>query len=361
MGLTDQFTKRRKILVALIIFSCCIPAYLFCQEEESDYFYSDTLSTQVDLFSVEEPMDITLKFDIKSYQKNKFEGEYLPVQLTYHVNDTLDINKKVRVKARGQFRRQHCTLPPFWLSIKKAKVGNKYLEGTSKMKIVTHCQAAKNYQQYVLKEYLTYKIYEEISPYSFRVRLIRMKYIDTGRKNKENTSWAFMIEPEGMMVERLDVISIKLDNLGLQYTDTLSTDIMSFFQYMIGNADYSITGRHNLKLIKFKDPLKPYPIPVAYDFDYSGLINASYAVPGENLGLTSVTQRYFLGACREDPQYIYAIDHIQSKKDGIFAKIDSFTYLDERSRKEMIKYLDQYFTTTGQPRFIEKQIRSTCR
>ena len=359
MGLTIKL--RIKILLYLLLISCYLPGYVLSQEEETDHFYSDTLSIQVDLFSVEEPMDITLKFDIKSYQREKLKGEYLPVQLTYQVNDTLDINKKVKVKARGEFRREHCILPPFWLSIKKAKVGNKYLEDINKIKIVTNCKGSKQYEQYLFKEYLTYKIYNEISPYSFRVRLIRMKYIDTGRKNKETNSWAFMIEPEDMMAVRLGVKSVKMDAVSQRYTDTLTTDIVSIFMYMIGNADYSVMGRHNLKLIRRMDPINPLPVPVPYDFDYAGLVNAYYAIPGENLGLTSVTQRYYLGLCREDHYYIAAIDQILKNKNEILGLVESSPYLDDKNRNEMVKYLGEFFTSAEVPESLIREIRRTCR
>ena len=333
---------------------------VFGQEDESDHFYSDTLSTQVDLFGEEEPLDITLKFDIKSYQREKMKGEYLPVQLTYHVNDTLDINKKVRVKARGEFRRSHCMLPPFWLNIRKAKVGNKFLEGTKRIKIVTHCRNSKTYEQYVIKEYLTYKMYNEISPYSVRVRLIRMKYIDTGRKNKETSSWAFMIEPEEMMAERLDVLPVKSDNVSMHFTDTSSMDVAAVFMYMIGNADYSVAGRHNLKLIRRKDPMKPLLVPVPYDFDYAGIVNADYAVPGENLGITSVTDRYFLGPCREDHQFLAAGDEISSNKAAILGLVNSSPYLDDRNRREMDRYLNEFFSETERQERFLYNLRSTC-
>ena len=348
------------ILLLGMMLSSLMPGYVLAQEEESEHFYSDTLSTQVDLFSMEDPMDITLRFDIKSYQRNKFKGEYLPVQLTYHVNDTLDINKKVRVKARGEFRREHCILPPFWLNIRKAKIGNEYLEGTKKIKIVTHCKEAKNYEQYVLKEYLTYKIYNEISPYSFRVRLIRMKYIDTGRKNKETSSWAFMIEPEEMMAERLGILSIKSDNVSMHFTDSLSMDIVAVFMYMIGNADYSVAGRHNLKLIRLKDPTKPLPMPVPYDFDYAGVVNADYAVPGENLGILSVTERYFLGPCREDHHYLAAIEEIYEHKEKIRDLVDSCPYLDKRHKNEMSLYLLEFFRQAEDRGLLLRNIKRTC-
>jgi hypothetical protein len=350
-----------KPLIFISIISCFAQGYMYSQEDESDHFYSDTLTTQIDLFDQEEPMELTLKFDIKSYQREKIKGEYLPVQLIYHVSDTLDINKKVRVKARGEFRRQYCILPPFWLNIRKAKVENKFLDGTKKIKIVTQCKNSKQYEQYVIKEYLTYKIYNEISPYSFRVRLIRMKYIDTGRKDKETNAWAFMIEPEDMMAERLGAIPVKSNSVSMQYTDTLMTNVVALFMYMIGNADYSVAGRHNLKLLRRQELTRPLPVPVPYDFDYSGLVNAFYAVPGENLGLTSVTQRYYLGPCRGDQEYLAAIDQIQRNKDSILEVVNSSPYLDEKMRKEMINYLEEYFSNAENPEILLRSLKSTCR
>ena len=285
----------------------------------------------------------------------------MPVQLTYHVNDTLDINKKVRVKARGNFRRKYCTLPPFWLNIKKANVENKYLEGTNKIKIVTHCINSKLYEQYVIKEYLTYKIYNEISPYSFRVRLIHMKYIDTGRKNKETHSWAFMIEPEEMMADRLGMASIKSDHVSMHYTDPSSMDLVAVFMYMIGNADYSVAGRHNLKLIAHRDPARSLPVPVPYDFDYAGVVNANYAVPGENLGISAVTERYFLGPCREDRQYLTAIEKICEDKEEILQLVDSSPYLDSKNKQEMSQYLQDFFTEAEKPDLVLRNFQRTCR
>jgi hypothetical protein len=356
-----SFQQSMRILLLYISLCSCIHGYVLSQDTDSSHFYSDTLSLQVDLFGGEEPLDITLEFDIKSYQRGKMKGEYQPVQLTYHVNDTLDINKEVRVKARGEFRRAHCILPPFWLNIKKAKVGNKYLEDVNKIKIVTHCNNSKQYEQYVIKEYLAYKIYNEISPYSFRTRLIRMKYIDTGRKNKETSSWAFMIEPEEMMTERLGVVSIKSDAVSQRYTDTLMMDVVALYMYMIGNADFSVAGRHNLKLVRWMDPMKPLAVPVPYDFDYAGLVNADYAVPGENLGLTSVTQRYYLGPCRSDQQFLTAIHQIQEKKKRILGVVESSPYLEEYARKEMTKYLGEYFSEAEETNKLLTSIKRTCR
>ena len=108
------------------------------------------------------PMEITLTLNLKQYQKEKFEGEYIPVHFLYEVNDSIRIEKDVRIKARGQFRREHCTFAPFWLNIRKADVANEHLQDVKRMKVVTHCNGGKSYSEYVLKEYLAYKIYNLI-------------------------------------------------------------------------------------------------------------------------------------------------------------------------------------------------------
>ena len=335
--------------------------YLQAQEDSTDYSVYDTLSLGYDFFGPDVPFHCTMEFDIKSYQKTKYEGEYLPIKMTYYDVDSMLVEKEFRIKARGNFRRRHCGLPPLWLNIKKTDLKLKQLQDLNKLKMVTHCRGGDIYDQYVLKEYLAYKIYNLITPYSFRVRLTEIKYIDTGRKNKTYTHWAFFIEPEILMNERLNTISLKADNLGVYHTDSTLTDIMAIFQFMIGNADYSIAGRHNIKLIKDIDPLIFYPVPVPYDFDYSGIVNAYYAVPGDNLGIKSVKERYFLGPCRTDQEFSKAIKSILTKESEILDLVKGFHYMNDRDRNEMLKYLSSFFSAAKRKTFIEEHIRSTCR
>ena len=127
------------------------------------------------------------------------------------------------------------------------------------------------------------------------------------------------------------------------------------------DADYSIAGRHNVKLLKLNDPDIFYPTPVPYDFDYSGFVDAHYAIPGENLGITSVTERYFLGSCRPEETFIKVFDFFFGKKDEIYNLLESFDYLDERERNAAISYLNEFFLHAGNPEYIHKNILNTCR
>jgi hypothetical protein len=82
---------------------------------------------------------------------------------------------------------------------------------------------------------------------------------------------------------------------------------------------------------------------VPYDFDYSGLVNASYAVPAEGLGIESVKQRIYTGTCRSEEVYLNAVREFAGKKESFYRVIREFPFLDERSKKEMIKYLDEFY------------------
>jgi len=322
---------------------------------------TDTIYTDVDLFEESDPMEITLTFNLKEYQRTKQKAEYMPAVFTYQINDTLKLEKKMRIKARGNFRRDYCQFAPFWLNIRKSDVSNTYLQDINKIKIVTRCGNSDSYNDLVLKEYLVYRIYNILSPVSFRVRLIDMTYVDTGRKGKASKGWAFMIEPEEMLAERHQATVIKKDNLSMKFMEPEEFDLMAMFMYMIGNPDYSVAGRHNVKILGMEGFGSRGYTPVPYDFDYCGLVNAYYAIPGDDLGIKSVRERLFLGLCREEEAYQRAVQRISEHREEILELIDSFDYLRAHERRDMIGYLEEYFMLSEVPNFGRRFLSATCR
>jgi hypothetical protein len=266
----------------------------------------------------------------------------------------------MRLKARGKFRRNHCSLAPFWLDIRKTDQENGEMEDFHRIKIVTHCKGSQAYEEYVLKEYLCYKIYNIISPVSFRVRLVRMTYVDTGRKNKVTTGWAFMIEPHEMLAQRLDAVVVKRDDLSTSLLRPWEIDVLALFQYMIGNVDYSVYGSQNLKFLGMPGFGSAGYSPVPYDFDYTGLVDTYYAIPSEFTGLNSVRERYYLGPCREAGAYQAAIDHLNQCREEILKLVRDFTYLDEKHRQMVINYLLEYFELAEYPRSLISSMQGTC-
>lgn len=345
------------LIIGMLLFS---PGSLLCQQVEPQIRQVDTIDTFLDLFDETSPMCITLTLDLKRFQREKHKGEYMPVCFHYELNDTMLLEKTMRIKARGNFRRSHCNLAPFWLNLRETNVKDENLQNIKRIKIVTHCKGSKSYEEYVLKEYLCYKIYNIISPVSFRVRLVRMKYVDTGRDNRVTEGWAFMIEPQEMLAERNDAQLVKKDDLAMRLMRPFEMDVMALFQYMIGNADYSVAGRQNIKILGFPGPGIQRYSPVPYDFDYSGFVDTYYAIPGDNLGIRSVRERYYLGLCREDEAYIAAIEHINQYRDEILQLVEDLEYLDPKSKKNAIAYLQEYFKLATVHRVLISSLERTC-
>jgi hypothetical protein len=336
------------------------PGSLLSQQVEPQIRQVDTIDTFLDLFDETAPMYITLTLDLKRFQREKYEGEYMPVRLHYQLNDTMLLEKTMRIKARGNFRRSHCNLAPFWLNLRETDVKDEDLQNIKEIKIVTNCKGSKSYKEYVLKEYLCYKIYNIISPVSFRVRLVRMKYVDTGRENRVTEGWAFMIEPQDMLAARNDAQLVKKDDLAMRLMRPFELDVMALFQYMIGNVDYSVAGRQNIKILDVPGSGIQGYTPVPYDFDYSGFVDTYYAIPGDNLEIKSVRERYYLGLCREDEAFVAAIEHIDQYQEEILQLVQDFEYLDPKYKKDAIAYLQEYFKLATVHRALISSLTRTC-
>jgi hypothetical protein len=348
---------RLVILIQVLLISTL---QLAAQEEFIPTF-EDTMAVYEDLFELKEPLNLTLTFDVKELQKTKYKETYIPGKMTCHVREGFEVSHDIRIKARGEIRKKICFAPMFFVNIRHAGIEAEDLEDIIKLKVVHRCKSSNTYKYYVLREYLTYRIWNLLSPYSFNTRLVKLKIIDTGRKNKEREDWAFIIEPESMMGKRNDCMPIKNDRLSLKTVNQEWMDKVALFSYMIGQSDYSVTGRHNLKILTPKEYGSTGFIPVPYDFDYCGLVNAEYAVPGETLGIEHVTERYYLGSCRNDAVYKKAIDWLASYEEEILNLISSFEYMEESEKKDMIRYLEEYFNESKQSSFVSRSLNSTCR
>jgi hypothetical protein len=324
--------------------------------------FEDTMEVYQDLFETKEPLNLTLKFSVKELQKTKWKETYLPGVMTCHVSDNFHVTHNVRIKARGEIRKTICIAPMFVVNIRHAGIEAEDLAEVIKLKVVHRCKSSNMYRSYVLREYMVYQIWNLLSPYSFNTRLVRLKIIDTGRKNKESENWAFIIEPETMMAERNNCMPIKNDRLSLKTVNKEWIDKAAFFSYMVAQADYSVTGRHNLKIVTPKEYGTTGLITVPYDFDYTGLVNAEYAIPGDDhyLGIESVRERYYIGACRNEEVYQETMAWLESYRDEIKDLILSFEYMEESDRQDMVDYIESYYKQTGNKSFIERSIQSTC-
>lgn len=300
-----------------------------------------------DLFSSEEILELTLEGDLRPLMRDRSsDPSYREMTLHYKNGDSDIETQDLRVRTRGKFRRLNCANPPLMFNFKKHEVPDSSpFSGTSKLKVVIPCEGEK----YVLREYLVYKMYNELTDYSFRVRLVRLAYHDTRRDKVSEPVYAFLIEDEDELAARNKAGLYKKNNLRPEMIEQDSFFRMSVFAYMIGNTDWSIQYRHNMKII-FPEEQKQF-IAVPYDFDLVGLVSSPYAVPAPALKLRSVRERVYRGYCLEDLDKLQPIfQEFRLLKPDFYATIAQNQLLEKDYIEWALEYLDQFYEVIDNPK-----------
>jgi hypothetical protein len=299
-------------------------------------------------------------------QKNQEVRLYHPGMWSYIDGDGNTHKLDVSIRTRGHFRRDYCDLPPLQLNFKKSQVKGTLFKGQDKLKLVAPCDHGARYQQYVILEYLAYKTFEIITDYSFKTRLMRLSYVDSEEKMAPWTDMVFVIEDDSDMARRLDLDRLRLSAVEFDELDHPRTSLVQMFQFLIANNDYSVIrggeGQccHNTQILGLRDDRRGR-IPVPFDFDMSGLVNAAYAAPPTQVPVRDVRQRYFYGLCQADDVLEAAIDHMQSKRDQIRSLFANSEQLDKKNKIKSLEYIDSFYAILDSDRRVRMEIVSRCR
>ncbi len=311
------------------------------------------------IFLHEEPVNISLTFDQKKFIKDKNKDEYQLAQFQCYLEDSTLLESEIKLKARGFFRRNHCAFPPIKLKFEDCDHAD--LRKWDEIKMVTLCRKGPAYEQYVLAEYVCYKIFNVLTDNSFRVRLAKVTYNDSEGKKKTETNWGFLIEDIDVLAERLGGEELEDVQVHTERTERDQMTLVSVFEYFLGNTDWSVPANHNIKLVKLNDPSIPLPIAIPYDFDYSGFVSTTYAVPNDNLPIDNVRERLYRGYCRTEEEYQSVFNLFNEKREDIYEVINGFEYLDKRNKKRMNKYMDDFYQIINNPGSVKWEIMQHCR
>jgi len=346
-----------------LLFVFLIPFFLHAQDSIQYATLSEVTDTvpNIDLFGNEDVLKVTLKYNITSFIREKHKGEYLDAELTINYNDIAPVVKNIRLKARGNFRRGQCVFPPIYLNFKTDPIRINEIEGIRKTKIVTHCSHSKNNELYLLREYLVYKLYNVLSDYSFRVKLLDISYIDTGKKQRNYQEFGFIIEPIEMVAKRNESVIVDPRFARRENIVERDADRVALFEYMIGNTDWRFKAGHNMKYIKSLNELTNKVIPIPYDFDFSGFVDTYYSFPQEWTSLNDVREREYLGYCRNSYDYMNIINLFLDKRDIMLETIQSFKYLSEKEKKSLVKYIDDFYVKLSRPERFISVLEGQCR
>lgn len=315
-----------------------------------------------DFFDDHTTLKVALKTDLWNLIRNPQEEQFQPAVFSLITADSALLDYPIQLRARGISRRNICSLPPLLLRFDKNDSLPAELKYKGDLKLVSYCQNKPGFEDWILKEYLAYRIYNLITDYSLRVRLLHITYVDENDRIGPIIKYGFLIEDIDEMAKRLDCREQNVESIHLYRLHQDRTSIMDVFQYMIGNTDWSARVLHNIKLITPRDSSAfLINIPVPYDFDYSGLVNTTYAVPNPDLGIKTVTERLFRGICRTPEEFQSVFDQYVQKKEEVLQLIEAMEPMGKAARNYCRRYIEQFYQILENPRSADASIVRQCR
>ena len=341
------------ILIGLSFF-----IFSFNEKQEKNNAAIYKAISEKDLFESDEILSISLKGNIRDLLNDREDkSKYCPIALSYRNKDSSEVNIPVQMKTRGHFRKQkgNCKYPPLQISF-PADVDrlSTVFNGQKKLKLVMPCTG----DDYIIREWLVYKIYNLVTPRSFRARLVRIDLDDSKSKKQATPFYGFLIEDEKHMAARNKAIAVE-QKLRPEQTKEDDFLTMAVFEYLIGNTDWSVQYLQNIKLLKTDS--SPQLITVPYDFDHSGIVNAPYAQPAEELLMKSVQERRYRGYCMTDLKaFEKPIALYNRLKSDIYSLFTKCSLLDAKYIKSITKYLDEFYATINDPKSWQKDFAYPC-
>jgi len=310
------------------------------------------------LFDVDDVLEFTLSSDLKSVFRDRGDDpQYHPATVKYQAEGSI-IAIPLKIKTRGHFRKisGNCQYPPLWLNFAKSTTPKKSVfRGQDKMKLVTPCRG----EDYVIHEYLVYKLYNLITPQSLRARLVLVTYHNESKDKSSGPYYGILLEEENQMAKRNKSESIEKMGLNPQHMQKDEFLRMAVFEYMIGNTDWSIQYMQNIKFLVEDSTALPTPVP--YDFDHAGIVDAPYAKPAPELKLTSTRQRRYRGYCIQNmEQFAPIFQTFNQLKNEFYAVYQDNPLLSNGYQKQTIKFLDQFFETINDPKKAEEAFTYPC-
>ena len=317
------------------------------------------------LFAASDPIRIAIKGPIGAAARSA-PGKGRPATLTVAGSES----HSILLSPRGITRRlsEICTFPPLRVEFAAKPAAASLFAGQKRLKLVTHCHRDASFQQHVLLEYAAYRLFNALTPASFRARLVAIDYAEADGRP--------LISRYGFFIEDVDHVARRNGLREAKTGDAVAALALSprdaaryaLFQYMIGNLDWSMragpAGRgccHNSRLIGPGTGPASALIPVPYDFDMSGLVNAPYAVPPEGIPVESVRQRRYRGLCQHNGEALSVANEFRVRRGDLLRALAEIPQLEERTRRSAAAYLQDFFADIADDGSVARLLRTCVR
>jgi hypothetical protein len=243
-----------------------------------------------------------------------------------------------------------CQFPPLRVEFTRPPPPGSLFAGQKKLKLVTHCRGNASFQQHLLLEYAAYRMYQQLTPLGFKVRLADVTYRqDDGRPYVERLG--FFLEDTGDVAARNGLKEVHApDTIPVSSLSPRDSARYVLFEHMLGNHDWSMHAGprgedccHNAKLIGGPWTTPGATVPIPYDFDFSGFVDAPYATPPDELRISNVRTRVYRGYCAQNAQAAAVAARMRSARPQLLATLAATPGLEPRTLARAQAYLDGFF------------------
>lgn len=326
------------------------------------------------LFDENKVIDVTIPVHFKDLCRPREDEncDFIATTLEYRGADDEPHTLPVEIKVRGGWRSltKNCSAPLLWIRLDKDAAQGTVFQGQSLLPLTTHCgqglslEALQNrpprtaWEQYLIKEYLGQRIYQLFTDVSLRSRLVKIHYMDPDKPNRVIHNYAYFTEHFDSMAERHNTVRLDRGSFDYEKLDNQAADVLALYQFMIGNTDWSIVRQRNTVLVETE---KGKQIPVPYDLDMSGLVNAHYAGPAPGLPIDSVTERYYLGFCHPELDWDGLFGAFREREAAVYTLTTEIPGLNEKSSDTTRQFLEEFYAILHSREAREEYIINACK
>jgi hypothetical protein len=273
----------------------------------------------------------------------------------------------ISLSPRGITRRKKdvCQFPPLRVDFTQPQTSGLFA-GQKRLKLVTHCRPSEGFQQHALLEYAAYRLYNALTPLSYRVRLAQIDY-STATGKAIATRYGFFIEDPDDMAKRNGLRDAPVGaRVPVSTLSPAEAARYGVFRYLIADLDWAMqagpagdTCCHNGRLLAPAAAMAPL-VPVPYDFDFSGFVDAPYAVPPEVIKVSSVRVRRYRGFCRHNAEALRAAAEIRVQRPALIGLLATIPGLESRARARASAFLERGFADITTDQAVTENLLKTC-
>ena len=247
------------------------------------------------------------------------------------------------INVRGKFRRKICEFPPLKLKFSNRHLQELGYDKLNEIKLVTHC--TEDYtlgEPNLVFEYGAYLLFQALQPNGFRAAWLNITYDDARNREETINTVGLAIEDKEEMAQKNQMEVCECQGVAFQKMNQQNVELVSIFQFLIGNADWDIKMLRNVELFTYPNTGEIFVFP--YDFDFSGFVNPSYAIPNTDYGHESIKDRVYLGPNLGIQEVKNIADYISSKEEQLYEIIENLPLVKKADKKVRMAYLEEGIT-----------------